>query len=141
MSAISISPVSTLSESPPSERCPLARHPKPSGVLLIYLLLPTVFHYMFLTSEHIDLSSTVTSSEGSHYCVKSLLLYETDRECLRKGRWITDSIISASLKLFKRDHPDIGGLQPTVLGETLSFTIQRGRFVQVCHFTLTSVFF
>ena len=31
-------------------------------------------------------------------------------ECLTKGRWLTDSIISASLRALKKDHPEVGGL-------------------------------
>ena len=47
------------------------------------------------------------------------------------GSALTDNVISASLCLFKEEHPGIGGLQPTVLGANLSFDVQKGAFVQV----------
>ena len=71
------------------------------------------------------------SSEGSEYWISSLGLYEKDRDCISKGNWLNDNVISVSLCLLKEEHPGIGGLQPTVLGANLSFDVQKGAFVQV----------
>ena len=65
--------------------------------------------------------------------MSSLNLYRSDRECLIKGQWLTDSVVSASLELLKAEHPAMGGLQPTILGVKNDFAIQRGEFVQVSH--------
>ena len=46
--------------------------------------------------------------------------------------WLTDSVITASLRLLKNDHPAVGGLKPTVLAKSKSgFDIQEKDFVQV----------
>ena len=49
------------------------------------------------------------------------------------GRWLSDAVITAGQKLLKDAYPHIGGLQPTILGMTLVFEVQRGEFVQVLH--------
>lgn len=89
--------------------------------------------YIMVISEVTHLSSSETKLAVTDYWVESLGLYQSDKELIDRGRWLTDGIISASLKLLKKDHPEIGGLQPPLLGQTLTFDIQRGRFVQVCH--------
>ena len=78
----------------------------------------------------------MTSAGESDYWIKSLGLFASDRECLTSSRWVTDSLISGALKLLKEDYPNTGGLQPTILGETLNFEVQRGIFVQVRAFLL-----
>ncbi len=40
-------------------------------------------------------------------------------------------IITAVQRLLKYSYLHTGGLQPPILGETLTFEVQRGKFVQV----------
>ena len=54
-----------------------------------------------------------------------------DKLCLNRGKWLTDKLINACQKMLQLSHPEMGGLQDTVLAETLSFNIQQGEFVQV----------
>ena len=63
--------------------------------------------------------------------MKDLQLYPSDKDCITGGKWLTDSIIMAGQKLLKMAHPNMGGLQPPVLGDTLAFEIQRGEFIQI----------
>ena len=42
-----------------------------------------------------------------------------------------DDVINAGIKLLEMSYPAMGGLQSTVLGETLSFNVCRGNFVQI----------
>ena len=44
--------------------------------------------------------------------MKDLLLYPSDKDFIRGGKWLTDSIITAGQKLLKMAHPNMGGLQP-----------------------------
>ena len=44
---------------------------------------------------------------------------------------MTDKLINACQQILQLSHPEMGGLQDTVLAETLSFNIQQGVFVQV----------
>ncbi len=67
----------------------------------------------------------------SKYWFKKLNLYKEDQVILNKGRWLNDNIINASQLLLKAAYPLIGGLQNTILAETLAFDVQRGLFVQV----------
>ena len=73
------------------------------------------------------------ASVMEEYWLRSLGLLLEDRQCLRKCGWLTDSVINAGQVLLKTDYPQIGGLQPTTLGEVLGFTSQGSAFVQVIH--------
>ena len=44
---------------------------------------------------------------------------------------MTDKLINACQKMLQLSHHEMGGLEDTVLAETLSFNIQKGEFVQV----------
>ena len=73
------------------------------------------------------------ASVMEEYWLRSLGLSLADRQCLRKGGWLTDSVINAGQVLLKTDYSQIGGLQPTTLGEALGFASQGSAFVQVIH--------
>ena len=73
------------------------------------------------------------TSVMEEYWLRSLSLSLADRQCLRKGGWLTDSVINAGQVLLKTDYPQIGGLQPTTLGEVLGFNSQGSAFIQVIH--------
>ena len=67
------------------------------------------------------------------YWIQELTLFPSDRKSLINGRWLNDAVITAGQKLLKDAYPHIGGLQPTILGMTLAFEVQRGEFLQVLH--------
>ena len=46
---------------------------------------------------------------------------------------MNDKIINASQQLLRKQYPQIGGLQNTLLGQNLSFSVERAEFVQVLH--------
>ena len=73
------------------------------------------------------------ASVMEEYWLRSLGLSLEDRQCLRKGGWLTDSVINAGQVLLRTDYTQIGGLQPTTLGEVLGFTSQGSPFIQVIH--------
>ena len=47
--------------------------------------------------------------------------------------WLTDDIIEASQCLIQENNPLVEGLQPPYLGQTCSFTIETGKYIQVVH--------
>ncbi len=63
--------------------------------------------------------------------MKDLEIYKSEKKILVEGGWLSDNVITAVQTLLKKYHPLIGGLQPTILTETLNFEVQRGEFVQV----------
>ena len=58
-------------------------------------------------------------------------LYLTDKKLIETGGWLTDDIIAATSLILKRMYPEMGGLQSPILGESLSFDVCKGEFVQV----------
>ena len=67
------------------------------------------------------------------YWIEELSLYETDREFLDNGEWLSDAVVNASQNLLKKSYPRIGGLQPTTLGVISQFNVQKTKFVQILH--------
>ena len=65
------------------------------------------------------------------YWIKELQLNEDDRQCILPNQWLNDKIINVAQKLLKRSHPEVNGLQKTYLGETLTYTIERGTVIVV----------
>ncbi len=53
------------------------------------------------------------------------------KQILLEGGWLSDNLITAVQRLLKYSYLHIGGLQPPIFGETLTFEVQRGKFVQV----------
>ena len=43
------------------------------------------------------------------------------------------AVIDAAQVLLKEGYPEIGGLQRTTLGHTLTYAVERGKFVQIVH--------
>jgi len=96
--------------------------------IFLHLLLP--FLFASLSSHRPD------SKYYLQQCHKimntwAIGLHSADKVFLTKGKWLTDNIINAAQRLLKTTHSHIGGLQDTLLGETLSFEIQHGEFVQI----------
>ena len=91
-------------------------------------LSPTLIH-----TALIDLTNSMSCqpSKPSQYWLEDLCLYPADKESISAGKWITDTVVNAAQMLLQKAYPHIGGLQDTVLAETLAFDIQRGEFVQV----------
>ena len=99
---------------------------------MLYFLKHQYNLYIFLGC--IDLVGYEDASVMEEYWLRSLGLSLEDRQCLRKGGWLTDSVINAGQVLLRTDYTQIGGLQPTTLGEVLGFiTSQGSAFVQVIH--------
>ena len=58
-------------------------------------------------------------------------LYHSNKDCIAERKWLTDDEITATQKLINNAYPHIGDLQPTILGETLAFAVEKGEFVQI----------
>ena len=72
--------------------------------------------------------------KGKQEWISEFQLYECDRACLNEtDGWLGDGVINAVQCLLKETHPEIGGLQPPVLGQVLAFEVQRKEFVQVLY--------
>ena len=85
-----------------------------------------------VSSSQYDTSCEILPDRAtsSNYWIMSLCLYQSDKECLVSEK--KNSVITASLRLLKNDHPAVGGLKPTVLAKSKSgFDIQEKDFVQV----------
>ena len=63
-----------------------------------------------------------------------LHLTEADRTRLTSpNAWLSDSIINAAQALLKTANPSMCGLQNVNLGQSNSYDVQRGEFVQIIH--------
>ena len=71
--------------------------------------MPVTFSFAF--TEYTDLTQK-PDNPVVEYWMKDLQLYSSDKDCITGGKWLTDCIIMAGLKLLKMAHPNIGGLQP-----------------------------
>ena len=58
-------------------------------------------------------------------------LFVADRQSIVAGEWLTDAVIDAAQVLLKEHFPEMGGLQRTTLGHTLTYAVERGEFVQI----------
>ena len=84
-----------------------------------------------LSIECVDLTNK--EDVPTIYWIQELTLFPSDKNSLINGSWLSDALITAGQKLLKDAYPHIGGLQPTILGMTLAFEVQRKQFVQVLH--------
>lgn len=86
----------------------------------------------FCLLDIVDLTKqNVTSRKQTEYWISNLKLRPEDKLIINKGKWLTDTIINAFQILLQNFHPQVGGLQDTVLAETLAFNIEKGDFVQI----------
>ena len=73
-------------------------------------------------------------AESQKIWIPELCLAKSDRDImLNPTAWLTDSIINAAQTLLKKANPLMSGLQSVVLGNTMSFDIEPGEFVQILH--------
>ena len=80
----------------------------------------------FLFVVCVDLThQSPTTNKEDNYWIKELCLFKTDREFLRSGKWLSDAVVTASQHLLMELYPHVGGLQPTTLGLTLGFDVQK----------------
>ena len=84
-----------------------------------------------LNIEIVDLTKLPNTTFKYWIKDEEITLFVEDKVDIMGGGWLTDGIMSATLKLIKMKYPHIGGLQPTSMAETHGFDIQRGAFVQV----------
>ena len=89
--------------------------------------------FIVLTGIYIDYVDLTKGDDGakSQFWIEELNLHPTDQQCFTNGDWLNDAIITAGLTLLKQAFPQMGGLQDTILAETLSFEVSRSEFVQV----------
>ncbi len=84
---------------------------------------------------YIDLTEGEESKDEikreQRYWMKEFSLFVTDRLSLISGDWLTDTIINCAQRLLKEHYPLMGGLQATTLGDILSYTVEKGEFVQI----------
>ena len=75
-----------------------------------------------------------TKSEWPKSWIPDLNIALADRDILiNPSARLSDAIINAAQKLLKRGNPSLPGLQNDNLGQTNSFTVQTGEFVQMLH--------
>ena len=66
--------------------------------------------------------------------IANLGMNESDKESLlHPTGWLTDNIMNAAQELLRMQFPDLLGLQSVILGQTMSFKIQAGEFLQILH--------
>ena len=82
--------------------------------------------YLFIIIFHYRLCWFNTDASNPRF--EELGLEFSHKECIINGGWL---IINAGQKLLEKSYPAMGGLQSIVLGETLSFDICHGIFVQI----------
>ena len=59
-----------------------------------------------------------------------LSLDQDDKQVLTSHTaWLNDKIVNACQKLLKTEHPHVDGLQSTLLGENLGFSVEPNEFV------------
>ena len=63
--------------------------------------------------------------------MRELGLSPEDWVHIQSGEWLTDRTINIAQSLLKRQYPEIGGLQSCLLGQTLAFDVEKGKFVQI----------
>ena len=110
--------------------------------MILYKFFATVYCTLVFCIVHIsnDLSkklslTTKKNTRQARYWIKDLGLFVSDRASLTNGRYISDAVINATMLILKNKFPHIGGLQNTILGETLSSynAVQNMSFVQDLH--------
>ena len=62
----------------------------------------------------------------------SLRVIDTDT-LLCPTSWISDVIVNAAQSLLAKKFPDLAGLQDTILGPAMMFSLRAGDFIQIIH--------
>ncbi len=90
---------------------------------------------MLPVSEEVVVSDgDLTEDSGKTWVENPLYrLKDSDRETIVSRDWLGDEIIQAAQLLILQDYPNMSGLQPPTLGQTLSFAVHRREFVQILH--------
>ena len=93
---------------------------------------------MSLVVVFIDLTRNCDLRKGDGTCqevkwvdVEDVNLLESDKAIIKNGDWLTDRIIGAAQMLLKKQYQDMQGLQSTLNGDTLTFDVCKGAFLQV----------
>ena len=81
----------------------------------------------------VDLTNTVEGvcDAKTRFWIEELNLHQSDQQCITSGDWLNDRIVTVGSTLLKQAFPHLGGLQDTLLAETLSLDVSRSGFVQV----------
>ena len=64
---------------------------------------------------------------------KKRTLEKDDVSSIKNGEMLTDNAINIAQNILHHQYPLIGGLEDTVLGPCLNFSVARGKFVQILH--------
>ena len=93
-------------------------------------------YLMYVPLVHIDLTEAgeckpKRKQRQPRHWMKEFDLYVSDRISILSGEWLTDAVINCWQTLLKEQYPHIGGLQKTGLGDTLTYRIETGEFVQI----------
>ena len=88
--------------------------------------------------EVIDLENNVVAEPGSvtsmDFWIPELQLRNEDKDILCSStEWLNDRLINAAQVLLKAVNSHLSGFQNTLLGQSLSFDIEPGEFVQILH--------
>ena len=106
---------------------------------IINALLDFLIMVFLVCSVHVDRSyrhaassrSLVPSPPPIQWWVLELELRSSEKRILDTGNWLNDCHISASHRLLQQQFPQIGGLQPPVLGSKLQFSVLHSKSVQI----------
>ena len=61
-----------------------------------------------------------------------MMLFVSDRQSLTAGEWLTERVINCAQKFLKSQYSHIiGGLEMTTMGNTLTYSIEKGEFVHI----------
>ena len=89
------------------------------------------------TTIDIDTCATITPPPKRPWIQNELItLYESEKDIIESGDWLTDTIIDAAQKVlaaqFKAQFGD-AGFQCVGLGSTFAFEVESDKFVQILH--------
>lgn len=79
----------------------------------------------------ICIDDSCPSPPPTQWWVRELQLQCSDKVTLENGSWLSDVHISAAQRLLQLQFPEIGGLQPPVLGSKLQFSVLPPQSVQI----------
>ena len=104
-------------------------------------------YYFYVQDVYIDLTVGDTSKKPKKISkwTPDLDLTMFDKQSLLDPvGWMTDTIINAAQILIKQQFPHIQSLQDVALGQTMSFHVQMGEFLQIIYssnhwFTISSI--
>jgi len=69
-----------------------------------------------------------------NYWLKDIVLLESDKAIIQCPKsWLNSSIIDATQTVLSKQFPDLNGFQSVGCGQGMTFSIMKGKFVQILH--------